>query len=135
MAIAFSDDWARAWGTTLAASPEYRQVAVTWEGSVAAVAGDEPNAPAVFLDLWHGDCRTARAATEADLASATYLLQAAPSAWRDLFEGRLAPVMALLTGRIQIMRGELATLLPYTAAAKELLRLAGTVPTEFPTGW
>lgn len=136
MSIAFSDPWAKAWGHALKTSPEYQSAAATWEGSIAAVAVvDGTRFGAVFLDVWHGDCRIARAASDNDLVQASYLLEAAPSAWRDLFEGRLAPVMALLTGRIKVVRGDLATLLPYTAAAKELIRLAGTVPTEYPSDW
>ena len=136
MAIAFSDDWARAWGRALNESADYRQAAMSWEGSIAAVVTLEPNASlGVYLDIWHGECRIARAATPDDIAGASYLLGGTPTAWRELFEGRLAPVLALLTGRIQLARGDLARLLPFGAAAKELIRLAGTVDTEFPAGW
>ncbi|MBM4188130.1 MAG: Fis family transcriptional regulator [Gemmatimonadetes bacterium] len=135
MSTAFSEEWAKAWGAALNASPEYQAAAATWEGSIAAVATDDAAPAAVFLDVWHGECRTARAATPDDVAQARFLLEAAPRAWRDLFEGRLAPVMGLMTGRIKVTRGELAALLPYTAAAKELIRLAGSIPTVYPDGW
>lgn len=137
MSQVFSDDWARAWGTALSESSEYRAAASTWEGSIAAVATAESGLQlaAAYLDVWHGDCREARAASAGDIESATYLLDATPAAWRDLFEGRLAPVMGLMTGRIRVARGELAKLLPYAGAAKELIRLAGTVPTTYPEGW
>lgn len=136
MAIAFSDDWARAWGRALNDSPEYRAAAMSWEGSIAAIATAERNPSlGVYLDVWHGDCRVARVATPDDVAGASYLLEGTPTAWRELFEGRLAPVLALVTGKIQLQRGELARLLPFSAAAKELIRLAGTLETEFPPGW
>lgn len=133
----FSDAWARAWGEAINQSEAYREAAATWEGPIAAVA-NEPDGRgdlAVYLDVWHGECRAARSATEMDLAEAAYLLEACPSDWRQLFEGRVAPVMALLTGKLRVSRGPLAGLLPYAPAAKELMRLAAGVETEFPEGW
>ena len=137
MPIAFSDAWARAWGDAINGSVAYREAAATWEGSIAAVAtgpDDDPGS-AVFLEVWHGECRIARTATLDDLAGATYLLEAPRGAWRELFEGRLGPVMALMTGKVRVSRGDLAALLPYGAAAKELIRLATEVEGEFPPDW
>lgn len=138
MPLAFSNEWAAAWGAALNDSPEYRAAAAAWEGSVAASVTD-PGAPApraaVYLDLWHGECRAARTASPGDLADATYLLEAAPAAWRELLGSGASPLMALMTGRLQLTRGELATLLPYAGAARELVRLATAVSTEFPPDW
>jgi putative sterol carrier protein len=135
--IVFSDAWARAWGDALAASETYRTAAAAWEGSVALVAAGPalPEPAAVFLDLWHGECREARRATEGDLAGVAYLLEAEPGVWRELFESRQSPVMALLTGRLRLVRGELAQLLPHAGSAKELLALAETIEGEFPSTW
>ncbi|MGE0441784.1 MAG: SCP2 sterol-binding domain-containing protein [Gemmatimonadales bacterium] len=138
MPNAFSDEWARAWGDALNASPEYAAAAATWEGSVAAAVVAEPGDPplaAVFLDVWHGQCRTARAAAPADLEEATYVIEAAPASWREVFSGRLAPLMGLMSGKLRIARGDLATLVPYAGAARELVRIAGTVPTDYPADW
>ena len=135
--IAFSGPWAEAWGDALNHSPSYRTAAATWEGTLVAAAVDADGTlmAAIYLDVWHGDCRQARAATAADLEAADFSLAAAPPAWRDLFEGRIAPVMALLTGRIQLTKGELTRLLPYGAAAKELMTIASTLETSYPAGW
>jgi hypothetical protein len=42
--------------------------------------------------------------------------------------------MALLSGRIRLHKGDLSALLPYANAARELLGLAGSVPTRFSEG-
>ena len=42
--------------------------------------------------------------------------------------------MALMTGKIRLAKGSLMSLLPYASAAKELLGLAGRVPTRFSEG-
>ena len=137
MPIAFSDSWARAWGDALNGSAGYRVAAAGWEGSIVAAVVDSGGATiaAVFLDVHHGECRAARAATAADLAGTDFLIEGDADAWRDLFGRRLAPLMALMTGRIRLARGELTRLLPYAGAAKELIDLAASIDSEFPPGW
>ncbi len=138
MSTAFSNEWAVAWGDALNASPTYRAAAATWEGSIATAVVPAPGAPplaAAFLDVWHGECRTARSASAADLATADYLIEGSPDAWRELLGGRLAPLMALLTGRIQLTRGELSKLIPFAGAAKELVGLAASIDATFPPEW
>jgi putative sterol carrier protein len=137
VATAFSDEWARAWCAALNASEAYRRTAATWEGSVALVAGDAAGraSSAIWLDLHHGSCRAAREAGSGDLETAEYVLEAEPSAWREVLEGRVSAVSALMTGRVRLTRGELGRLLPHAAAAQELLRLAARLDTEFPSTW
>jgi putative sterol carrier protein len=138
MALAFSDEWARAWGAALNASELYRSVAADWEGSIVAIAKDGENGAssvAVYLDPWHGHCREARQAAPTDLEGADFVIEATPRAWRELLDGRIAPLMALMTGRIRLARGDFGKLLPHAGSAKELVALAGSVPTEFPQGW
>ncbi len=136
MALAFSQSWAEAWCSALNESETYRAVAAAWEGAVALVSRELEGEPlAVHLDLHHGACRGARVARADDLATAAYVLEAPPAVWRELLEGRGSPVMALVTGRLWLTRGELATLLPYAGAAKELLTLATLVETTFPADW
>ncbi len=137
MALAFSDQWAKAWGAALNGSTTYREAAATWEGSIAVtVSGASGQGePAVFLDVWHGHCRAAREATSDDVADAAFVLEATPAAWKLVLASQVSPVMALLTGQIRLVRGDLTRLLPYTAAAKELVRLAGAIETEFPPDW
>ena len=64
----FSQTWVDAWARELAASAPYRQAAQTWEGSVLLETPEDGDSPwqAVFLDLWHGECREAKTAAEAD---------------------------------------------------------------------
>ena len=137
MAIAFSSEWAEAWGAALNGSAVYREAAATWEGSIAVVVNDgsgEPG-PGVYLDVWHGECRAARQATGEDVAGAAFVLEAAPAAWKQVLAGSVSPVMALLGGQVILARGELTRLLPYSAAAKELVDLAARIETEFPASW
>jgi len=133
---AFSQAWAEAWADALNASEAYRTVAATWEGAVALVMhdGTPQSRRAVLLDLWHGRCRLARTVDSEHPLDAIYVFEGARAAWRQVLASGASPVLALMTGRIKLVKGELGALLPYAGAAKQLLELAGTVPTCFAEG-
>ena len=136
MALAFSPAWAEAWCAALNDSETYRTVAATWEGDVVLVVrATEGSEQAVYLDLHHGRCRGARIATGVDRSAVAFALEADPPVWRELLEGKGSPVMALMTGRLKLTKGDLVALVPYAGAAKELLTLAAQIETTFPPGW
>ena len=134
--LAFTQEWAEAWGAALNESAEYRAAAATWEGPVALLLDDGvPEARrAVVLDLWHGACRSARTADPDGLETSGFVFQASSAGWKAVLSGNTSPAMALLSGKIRLGRGNLAALLPYAAAAKQLLDLASQVPTRFLEG-
>ena len=133
----FTAAWATAWRQELNASPAYREKAAGWEGAVALQMSADPTlgvaeARAVWLDLHHGACRDARVATADDLAAAAYLIDAEPAVWKDVLGGRLSPISALLGGRLRLLRGSVMSLIPYVAAAQELLVTATLIQRQFP---
>ncbi|MEP6573431.1 MAG: SCP2 sterol-binding domain-containing protein [Gemmatimonadota bacterium] len=133
----FSNAWAAACARELNGRPAYQAAAATWEGAVVLqMSGGDIDVPdrAVFLDLWHGQCRTARAAAPGDLDMAAYVLAGTIDAWRGVLEGRTAPLLAIMSGKLRITKGSLAGLAPYIGAAKELVAAATAVETDFPEG-
>ena len=133
---AFSHEWAQAWARALNESDEYRSAAAAWEGAVGLLLDDgEPaGRRAVVLDLWHGACRSAQVADPDNLDAATFVFRGNRTAWRQILTEGGSPVVALLSGRIRLHKGELSALLPYANAARELLGMAGSVPTRFYEG-
>ena len=138
-AEAFSDDWAREWGEILNGRSVYKETAADWEGSVALImtrdSSPDAERKAVFVDLWHGQCRAARTATEADLEEARYVLTGTAASWREVLTGKLAPLMAVMGGKIRLSRGSMSSLVPRAAAARELVAAATGMETRFPAGW
>lgn len=135
----FSDAWAAGWAKEINGSDAFRVAALKWEsGFVLVMDGDpaiglaEPRA--VFVQLSGGECRAGRSATEVDLASAPYVLRASPAVWRHVLGGDLEPVGAVMTGLMDLSRGNLVSLAPWLGAAKELLRAACRVECAFPEG-
>ncbi len=133
---AFSQEWAEAWGAALNGSAEYREAAAQWEGAVALVLDDgvRETRCAVLLDLWHGTCRGAGVANPDALDRARFVFRANSAGWREVLSGNSSPAIALMSGKIRLAKGNLADLLPYARPAKQLLDLAGLVPTRFLEG-
>jgi putative sterol carrier protein len=130
---AFTDEWADAWCRALNTSPAYRHAAAVWEGAVGLVmARPTGEVRAVLMDLWHGECRSARVVAPAELEGARYVIEAPAETWREMLALRASPLAALLTGKLRLTRGNIAELLPYVNAAKELVTTATGIETVFP---
>lgn len=133
----FTEPWAQAWAQELRSSETYRQAASKWEGSLLIemhADGEDGNGsgPAVFLDLWHGDCRGARLPAAEERETADYVIRGDAETWRRILAGELEPIFGLMSGKLKLHRGSLAKLTPYLSAAQELVRAAGRIDSHFP---
>ena len=88
----------------------------------------------VFLDLFEGDCREARSATETDRAAVAYILSGDFHTWKRVLDRELEPILALMTGKLKLEKGSLAALIPYVTAAREMVAAASQVPYSLPEG-
>jgi putative sterol carrier protein len=136
----FTADWAVLWGDAINANPDYKKAATRWEGAIGLIMttdGDMgiPEERIVIADLWHGDCRKAWAATEAELEATPYLIKANPTIWKSVLAGKTDPIVGLMGGKLKLAKGSLFALLPYAKAAKELVGSAIAVDTTYPKGW
>src|SRR5690242_12850664 len=98
----FSDAWAKACQDEINASAEYKEAAATWEDAVAFAMDTPAGERAVFVDLWHGECRSARLAQPGDLDRAPYVIRGDEDTWHAVLEGRTEPLMALISGRLKL---------------------------------
>tara|TARA_B100000315_G_scaffold216661_1_gene216713 strand:- start:6818 stop:7246 length:429 start_codon:yes stop_codon:yes gene_type:complete len=136
----FTEEWVNAWEQELNRNEKYREAAQKWEGETVLVLKADPEKGleedrTVILDLWHGKCRVGKIANDNDLESAPYIISASPENWKQILDGKLDPLMALMRGKLQLTKGKLTDLLPYITAAKEMISSAASVDTEFPEGW
>lgn len=118
-------------------SEPYRTAAARWEWPLVLVLLADPDLGveeqrSLYLDLYHGDCRDVRAGTEEDLSEVPYVIEGDPHAWRQVLTGRVAPVGALLLGKLRLRRGRVTELMAYVVAADELVKAARLVETSFP---
>jgi putative sterol carrier protein len=131
----FSDAWARACAELLNRQDGYRSAAAGWEVTVMLTMSSieaDGSERRVFLDLWRGECREARAAGPEDEALARYVLSGTVAAWQQVLTGRVAPLFAIMSGKLRLTKGSLMELFPYVTAAKELVAAAALVRASFP---
>lgn len=134
---AFSDEWSLACCERVNARGRFRVVGSTWNDAVILVLrahpdGGVPEARAVFLDLYRGECRQARGATPPDFERAEFVLAAQPATWRRVLLGELDPITAVMFGKLRLEKGSLPALMPYAAAAREMVAAAAEVEAVLP---
>jgi len=135
----FGDEWAKAYGEMIRASDAYNKAAATWEWPMVFRVVKDPSVGlhedrAVYLDLWHGDCREARPAKAADFDSAPYVVSGDVFTWKQVFDQKLDPLGGIMRGRLKLDKGQMAALAGYVLAAKHLVGAATKVDTVFPEG-
>ncbi len=135
----FSQAWAEEWCREINASEAYKKAAATWEWPLVLSLMADPGVGvtedrAVWVDLYHGECRGARVAGQADLETAPYVVAGDPYTWKQVLDGRLEPLAALMQGRLKLVKGQVASLAAYAVAARELVIAARRVDTALPEG-
>jgi putative sterol carrier protein len=135
----FSPEWAQAYAEAIRTHAGYKKSAASWEWPmVFKVTADPsiglPQEKAIYLDLFHGECREARVATEADLQAVPYIVSADAFAWKQVVEKKLEPIGGLMRGKLKLARGNMIALARYVQAAQHLVEAATNVETSFPEG-
>src|SRR4029077_8637710 len=82
-----SPEWAQAFRDALNANARYREVAAAWEGDFLLVAAPGPGGGAVHVDLFRGECRSARFLPDPSGVISEYTITGRPEDWRRLLSG------------------------------------------------
>lgn len=131
-----SDEWFQAFADAVNASAEHREAAAGWEGDVTLVVEADPERGIdedvyAWLDLWHGECRQAKVVSVDEGERARFVIAAPYSRWKDVIRGRLDPVRGMREGKLRLS-GDLPAIVEHAKAADLLVRVASSIPTEFP---
>lgn len=136
---AFSEEWANLWCSTLNGDLAYREAASGFTGRVGLVmkqsAAKGGPARTVLLDLAQGQCQEARSLPRDAGEEADYVLAGTAGSWREVLGGRQNPLSALMTGKLRLTKGSMAALVPHSAMARELIRIAVGIPSSFSEEW
>jgi putative sterol carrier protein len=134
MAIRFdTDEWIKEVSRQLNESKDYEASAKDWEGDfIFVVEPDESYAHRLyfFLSLFHGKSPDAAMISSEDERKADYKIRAAYGTWRKVIEGKLDPIQGLMTKKLKL-EGNLAKVMRYPRAAKEIVASCSRVPTDF----
>ena len=126
-----SAEWTQALKVALNTDREYREVGKPWTfGPVAMIVradssyGLEQDAGMV-LDEHQGECRGARFVEgESDPADAEFVIVGTYARWRDVIEGRLDPIKAMMEGKLKLARGHLPTIVRFVEPSRLVVACA-----------
>ncbi len=127
-----SAEWAVAFRSALNANAAYREAARAFEGDLLfRVRPADPTGPApgIQLVLTGGECTSATFHADAREVATEFVFEGTADDWRRVLHREVDPVQAILHGTLKV-RGNLAKLLRFNRAAKELTETAGTIPVD-----
>jgi putative sterol carrier protein len=130
-----SDEWIKALKDVINESEAYRKSAEKWEGAFYFVAEPGPGVPEpvlLYVDLWHGEARSAREVDDEGDESPEFVIRAPVATWRRVIEKKLDPIQGMITGQLKL-KGPMSKIMRFPKAAAELVNCATKVPTEFPS--
>lgn len=135
MSIPFpSDQWIKAMMEDLNQSASYEEAAKNWEGDFVFViepGGSLEKQVALYMDLWHGKCRSAYQISDGEVIKSAFRLSGSVAVWKKVMTKQLDPMQAMMTGQLKLT-GNMAMVMRNVRAAKELVESCTRIPTEFP---
>ena len=144
----FSQEWLDLYEVELNKNEAYAKAASWWTGDfvfIMRASGSLDHDLYAFIGLTHGKCTgTKEISGEGDFEvveeggsvsdgaklRVEFTYEANYDSWMKILKGELDPVRALLSGQAKI-QGNMAKVLKATDAAKELVRTAGMIDTEY----
>jgi len=129
-------EWVDTYEKTVQEDAAYREAAKTWEGPVVIHILAKPevgldNDLFLFMDLWHGDCRSMRLVPKEIGEAGDFVITGEYDEWKLVMEEELDPVKGMLQGKLKLT-GDLSTVLRAAQSAGRLASLVGTLNTKFP---
>ncbi len=130
-----TEEWLVAYVKALNENPAYEEAAHDWEGDFLFIVWPDEDAGVseeivLWMDLWHGKCRGYDVFPNREAKQTAFIYEGSYANWEAIVEGRLDPIKALLTRKMKLT-GDRAKVMRATRAAKELVRTAQMVKTEF----
>jgi len=122
-----SAEWTEQLHEQVNSSDSYASAAKTWEGDVLLVI---EGGGGIYLDLWHGECRSAEFFEDPDSKDAEFTISASMEKWQRVLAGKLDPVQGIVTRQIKL-DGNLVKIMKNVKSAQELVRCATLVDTEY----
>ena len=130
-----SREWAEEFCRALNESPSYRSSGQGWVWPIlfkvrtrpGEPPGLFPREPGFVLELENGECKGVAWHDDARGVEAPFVISAGYRDWRDVIEGRVNPMMAILRRKLVVEKGDVSILLRYPKAALDMVAAAQRV--------
>jgi len=131
-----SQAWLDAFVAAINGSKKYEEAAKGWEGDfffILEPGGSVTEIKYMYLDLWHGKCRSAEIVEEKnkDKYKPEFTIAGNLAIWKKIREKKLDSTQALLTRQLKLT-GNIGKIMRAGGAARELGAATQAVPTIFP---
>ena len=122
-------EWLKEFENKLNSDERYTQIARNWEGDMYFII--EPNGnlktqTVMYLDLWHGKCRSTEFVADISSHKPAFTLKADYVNFAKVLKGELDPMQAMLTrkldvkGNMAVMMRNVPTVLDFVRCAREI---------------
>ena len=128
-----SVEWLNELESKLNGDAHYNQIASRWEGDLVfdiQPAGSLSQPLLMYLDLWHGKCRSVEFAPEAaKYPKPAFILRSPYDNFSAILLGKLDPVTALMTSKLKVI-GSFAYMMRNVPTVLDFVRCAREITTK-----
>jgi putative sterol carrier protein len=127
-----SAEWLEAFADKLNSDEHYAQIAKNWEGDMYFLIEPGENLSqqmVMYLDLWHGKCRSTEIVGNISQHSPAFSLKAAYPNFAKVLKGELDPMQAMLTHKLEV-KGSMAVMMRNVPVVLDFVRCAREVTKE-----
>jgi putative sterol carrier protein len=133
----FTPEWAALYEKTIQGDADYREAAKTWEGTVVLHVEAAPEFGIdfdiyVFMDLWHGECRSIRIVPQEAGEAGDFVITGSLERWTQVAKKELDSTKGMMQGKLKL-KGDLPTIVRAVRASQRLTDLSADVGGFFPT--
>jgi len=131
-----SDEWLNLYKKALNENTGFKQAGKTWDkGPNVLIINKNPDLDLqedvyIWLDLHKGECRDVKIVSKEEGEQGAFKIRGDYFTWKQIISGKLDPVKAIVKGKLKI-KGNLMIIVRYSKAAKEMVKSAQSVPTEY----
>ena len=121
-------DWVDGLVEYLNSNEKYAGIAKNWEGDmIFSLKADGPlkEDVAVYLDLWHGTCRSGRVLEKDEPLDAAFIMAAPYENFVRVLKGDLDPMQAMMTRKLSV-KGNMGYILKNVPTVLEFVKCAQT---------
>ncbi len=125
-------EWVDAYIKNLNDNKAYEEAASWWEGDfvfIAEPAGNLDHEIKLYVDLWHGKCRSGRVLESVEEPKAEFIWSGNWDNWVLLLTKKIDPIQGLMAGKFKLV-GNMAKVMRATKAAQEMVNSVVATDTQ-----
>ena len=135
--IYFTPEWVALFEKIIQEDAEYKEAAKDWEGTVVLHVEAAPDYGLdvdlyIFMDLWHGDCRSVRIVPPDAGEAGDFVITGSLERWTQVGKKELDSTKGMMQGKLKL-KGDLPTIVRAVRASQRLTDLSAEVGGKYPT--